>query len=51
MFTKIVEMVRRYMRYRRDIAELSAMSDYELKDIGICRSEIEGICWRGKIEK
>jgi uncharacterized protein YjiS (DUF1127 family) len=27
---------------RRDVAELSAMSDYELRDIGISRSEIEG---------
>jgi uncharacterized protein YjiS (DUF1127 family) len=40
----------RYLRRRqvqRDLAELSAMDDMMLKDVGVSRSQVRGAIWSG----
>ena len=39
-FFQVLSISEEQVRYRRTIAELSSLSDYELRDIGISRSEI-----------
>lgn len=36
----------RYRTYRRTLDELESMSDRELADIGLHRSQLRGIAWR-----
>ncbi|MGY2050214.1 DUF1127 domain-containing protein [Methylobacterium sp. JK268] len=39
----LLSKVRTYLRYRETVVELSRLSDRELDDLGISRSEIQGI--------
>jgi uncharacterized protein YjiS (DUF1127 family) len=39
-FFQVLSISEEQVRYRRTIAELRALSDYELRDIGISRGEI-----------
>ena len=39
----VLSRVRAYLRYRDTIAQLSRLSDRDLADLGINRSEIRGI--------
>ncbi|KAA2235378.1 DUF1127 domain-containing protein [Salinarimonas soli] len=45
--TMILSRVRAYMRYRETVRELSRLSDHELSDIGLARSEIDAIARAG----
>ncbi len=45
MFTSIVRIIRAWKRYHQSLAELSALGDRELADIGISRSDIQRIAW------
>ncbi len=42
---KLIGWYRMWSRYRREVRELSQLSDRELADIGVTRSEIPGIAW------
>ena len=37
----VIEAIANELRVRRDMRELAAMDDHMLKDIGLCRCEIE----------
>ena len=41
-----IRMLGMWLRYRDGVCELSRLSDRELADIGLHRSEIDGIAWR-----
>lgn len=44
MFTSLVmAKIRAYLKYRETIRELSRLTDRELEDIGIARSDIENL--------
>ncbi|TDR89940.1 DUF1127 domain-containing protein [Enterovirga rhinocerotis] len=44
MFTSLVmAKIRAYLRYRETVRELSRLTDRELEDIGIARTEIENL--------
>jgi uncharacterized protein YjiS (DUF1127 family) len=45
--TMILSRVRAYLRYRETVRELSRLSDHELGDIGVNRSEIDAIARAG----
>jgi uncharacterized protein YjiS (DUF1127 family) len=42
-FFQVLSLSEEQVRYRRSIAELRALSDYELRDIGISRGEIHDV--------
>lgn len=39
----VLSRVRAYLRYRDTVAQLSRLSDRDLADLGISRSDIQGI--------
>ncbi|MGL5363146.1 MAG: DUF1127 domain-containing protein [Bosea sp. (in: a-proteobacteria)] len=41
--TMIIAKIRNYLRYRETVRELARLSDRELNDLGVNRSEIEFI--------
>lgn len=41
-----INSFRRYRQYRQTVAELNKLSDRELSDIGLLRSDIRGIAKR-----
>ncbi len=41
--TMIIAKIRNYLRYRETVRELARLSDRELNDLGLNRSEIEFI--------
>jgi len=41
-----IRMLRTWLRYRDAARALSRLTDPELRDIGVNRSEIDGIAWR-----
>ena len=41
----IIRKINEWTRYRRNIRELAALTDRELEDIGIHRSDIERLSW------
>jgi uncharacterized protein YjiS (DUF1127 family) len=43
----LVRLLRTWQRYHAGVRELSRLSDIELADIGLTRSEIPWIAWRG----
>jgi len=43
---KVAGWYRMWSRYYREVRELSQLSDRELTDIGVARSEIQAIAWR-----
>ena len=40
MLLSLIQMIRAFRNYRRTVAELSQLSDRELADIGLNRSDI-----------
>lgn len=46
--TSILSAVHRWLRYRNTLQELSRLTDRELNDLGIRRSDIAGVAWRGR---
>jgi uncharacterized protein YjiS (DUF1127 family) len=42
---KLLDWYRIWSRYHRGVRELSQLSDRELADIGVSRSEIGAIAW------
>jgi uncharacterized protein YjiS (DUF1127 family) len=46
--TSILSAVHRWLRYRNTLQELSRLTDRELNDLGIHRSDIAGVAWRGR---
>jgi len=42
---KLIGWYRMWSRYHHEVRELSQLSDRELADIGITRSEISAIAW------
>ena len=45
---RIIEAIRRELRYRRDFRHLESMTEYELHDIGLSRSQIGHAVRRGR---
>jgi uncharacterized protein YjiS (DUF1127 family) len=43
--SKLIRSYRVWAKYHREVRELSRLSDRELTDIGISRSEIAAIAW------
>ena len=44
--SSILSALHRWLRYRNTLQELSRLSDRELNDLGIHRSDISGVAWR-----
>tara|TARA_R110000868_G_scaffold6741_2_gene37697 strand:+ start:1460 stop:1642 length:183 start_codon:yes stop_codon:yes gene_type:complete len=42
-FFQVLSLSEEQVRYRKSIAELRALSDYELRDIGVTRGEIHDV--------
>jgi uncharacterized protein YjiS (DUF1127 family) len=40
VWAKIAETLKIWQQHRRELAELTAMSDYQLKDIGVTRNDL-----------
>jgi uncharacterized protein YjiS (DUF1127 family) len=51
MFASIVRFVRAWRRYNQSLRELSRLGDRELADIGISRSDIPRVAWRGGFDR
>lgn len=49
MFNSLIERLDNYKRYRNTVDELSRLSDRELSDIGITRSNIKVIARKPRI--
>jgi uncharacterized protein YjiS (DUF1127 family) len=45
MFLAIVHFVQSWKRYNNTLRELSLLSDRELADVGITRSDIPRVAW------
>jgi uncharacterized protein YjiS (DUF1127 family) len=45
LISRFIRLVRAWWRYGNSVRELARLSDRELADIGISRSEIAGIAW------
>ena len=43
---QLIDWYRTWWRYQREVRELAQLSDRELADIGIARSEIQAIAWQ-----
>jgi uncharacterized protein YjiS (DUF1127 family) len=50
-FRKVTEKLTAWRRYREAIRGLAQLSDHELHDIGVVRSEIESIARRSPADK
>lgn len=48
LLSNILSAIYRWLRYRDTIRELSRLSDRQLDDLGIHRSDIPGVAWRGR---
>lgn len=46
--SSIVAGINRWFRYRSTLRELSGLSDHELKDLGIRRSDISAVARHGR---
>jgi uncharacterized protein YjiS (DUF1127 family) len=44
--SRFVRLVRSWWRYNESVAELARLSDRELADIGVSRSEITSVAWQ-----
>jgi uncharacterized protein YjiS (DUF1127 family) len=45
LISRLIRLVRAWWRYNESVRELARLSDRELADIGVSRSEIRGIAW------
>jgi uncharacterized protein YjiS (DUF1127 family) len=43
--SRFIRLLRSWWRYNESVAELARLSDRELADIGVSRSEITAIAW------
>ena len=46
LISKLVRSYRVWAKYHREVRELSQLSDRELTDIGVSRSQITAIAWQ-----
>jgi uncharacterized protein YjiS (DUF1127 family) len=46
LISRFIRLVRSWWRYNQSVAELARLSDRELADIGVSRSEITAIAWQ-----
>jgi uncharacterized protein YjiS (DUF1127 family) len=44
----LLSALHRWLRYRETLRELSRLTDRELHDLGIHRSDIPDVAWRGR---
>jgi uncharacterized protein YjiS (DUF1127 family) len=44
--SRFIRLLRAWRRYNESVAELARLSDRELADIGVSRSEITAIAWQ-----
>jgi uncharacterized protein YjiS (DUF1127 family) len=44
--SRFIRLLRSWWRYNESVAELARLSDRELADIGVSRSEITAIAWQ-----
>ncbi len=44
----ILAGINRWLRYRGTVRQLSRLTDRELNDIGISRSDISAVAWRSR---
>jgi uncharacterized protein YjiS (DUF1127 family) len=45
ILSNLIRLLRRWFRYHKNVRELSQLSERELADIGIGRSEIAAVAW------
>ncbi len=45
LISRFIGLLRAYWRYNESVSELARLSDRELADIGISRSEITAVAW------
>lgn len=45
LISRFIKLVRSWWRYNESVRELARLSDRELADIGISRSEIQTVAW------
>jgi uncharacterized protein YjiS (DUF1127 family) len=45
MFAALVRFIQKWKRYNQSLNELSRLSDRELADIGISRSDVARVAW------
>jgi uncharacterized protein YjiS (DUF1127 family) len=46
LFSRFIQLLRAWWRYNESVRELARLSDRELADIGVTRSEIAAVAWR-----
>jgi uncharacterized protein YjiS (DUF1127 family) len=49
LVSKLIRLLRTWWRYDESVRELSRLSDRELADIGINRSEIAAVAWQNAL--
>jgi uncharacterized protein YjiS (DUF1127 family) len=45
LISRLIRLVRSWWRYNESVRELARLSDRELADIGVSRSEIGRVAW------
>jgi uncharacterized protein YjiS (DUF1127 family) len=51
MLISLVALIRRYARYRSDLATISQLDERTLRDIGINRGELATSAWRNSARR
>lgn len=51
MLISLIALIRRYARYRSDLAAIAQLDDRTLRDIGINRSEFATSEWRNSARR
>jgi len=46
LISRFIQSVRAWRRYNQSMRELARLSDRELADIGVARSEIPSVAWQ-----
>ena len=46
LISRFIRLVRTWWRYNESMRELARLSDRELADIGVTRSEIPAVAWQ-----
>ncbi|HLN11184.1 MAG TPA: DUF1127 domain-containing protein [Xanthobacteraceae bacterium] len=46
LVSKLIRLFRTWLRYDESVRELARLSDRELADIGISRSQIASVAWQ-----